>query len=353
MTGKRAGCVGRGIRVLALALIPISYLLLTYAGWWTAPVASALIVLLARLAWPDRWAEALGLRIPPRQIGVSLALLCVVAGAASGLIAATARAETIAFMPVWESRAWASALVHTVGQTLNEEMVLGALLLRAVRSRLRSIHPLAVSAGVALVFSLAHYAFYRARPSWSWNYGTLSVATLASLCAIGVARNNCILSTRNVGYAWAIHLGWNAVFMNGTYRWPGSHAELAEPAMFNAIVGHTALVALSAALMGLSLLLFLRRRAPDPLAGTGQQALVPCLLVCQRFSHAHPRRSERRPQAGQRRKRDDDDQPQPHPTEGIDKVEGEGEQRVAHRVAEGPRAGHADGHGQHTAQHAQ
>jgi hypothetical protein len=29
--GKRAGCVGRGIRVLTVALIPISYLLLTYA----------------------------------------------------------------------------------------------------------------------------------------------------------------------------------------------------------------------------------------------------------------------------------------------------------------------------------
>ena len=210
------------------------------------------------------------MRIPRAQIGGSAALLCVVARAASGLIAAIARAESIAFTPVWESRTWASALVHTVGQTLNEEMVLGALLLRAVRSRLKSIHPLAISAGVALLFSLAHYAFYRARPSWSWNYGTLSVATLASLFAIGVVRNNCILSTGNVGYAWAIHLGWNAVFVNGTYRWPGSYAELAEPAMFNAILGHAALVALSVALMGLSLLLFLRKRPPWPGARSSQ-----------------------------------------------------------------------------------
>ncbi|MBN1812467.1 MAG: CPBP family intramembrane metalloprotease [Anaerolineae bacterium] len=257
--GKRAAAIRKGIGALGLALIPISYLLLTYAEWWTAPVASALIVLLARVAWPDRWAEALGLRIPLAQIGASVALLCIVAGASSGVIAAITEAEGIAFTPVWESQKWASALVHTVGQTLNEEMVLGALLLRAVRSRLKSIHPLATSAAIALAFSLAHYAFYRARPSWAWNYGTLSVATLASLFAIGVVRNNCILSTGNIGYAWAIHLGWNAIFINGTYRWPESNAKLAEPAMFNAILGHITLAAVSVALTGLSLLLFSKK----------------------------------------------------------------------------------------------
>lgn len=259
----RTSLIGKTLRVTALVLIPISFLCLTYADWWTPPVGSALIVLLARLAWPKQWAKAVGLSIPLDQAGISLVALCIVAIASSSIIAAIAASKGIAFTPVWESKAWGLPLFHTAGQTLNEEIVLGALLLRAVKSRLKVVHPLAISTTVALAFSLLHYAFYGLRPPGSPNYGALSVATLASLFTIGVVRNNCILSTGNVGYAWAIHLGWNAVFMNGTYTWLGSDVSLAEPAMFNAILGNCYMVAIGTGLMGLSLLLFSKKRAPD------------------------------------------------------------------------------------------
>ncbi len=256
MNGK-ATTIGKGIRIGARVLIPIAYFSLTYADWWMAPVASALIVLLAGLAWPGKGLDTVGLRIPLAQIGVSLLILCIVAVAACCIIPTIAASERIAFTPAWESKKWA-ALAHTVGQTLNEEMVLGALLLKSIRKKAGIAHPYVTSAAVALAFSLAHYLFYHARPPGSWNYGTLSVATLVSLFAIGVARNNCILSTGNVGYAWALHLGWNAVFVNSTYTWPSSNTRLAEPAMFNVILGNTTMVAISLALMGLSLLLFIK-----------------------------------------------------------------------------------------------
>jgi hypothetical protein len=252
---EKAATISKGIRISARVLIPIAYFCLTYADWWTAPVASALIVLLASLAWPGRGLDAIGLRIPLAQIGVSLLILCIVAVAAGGIIPTIAASERIAFTSVWESKKWA-ALAHTVGQTLNEEIVLGALLLKSIRKKAKSAHPCVTSAVVALAFALAHYLFYHARPPGSWNYGTLSVATLVSLFAIGMVRNNCILSTGNVGYAWALHLGWNAVFVNSTYTWPSSNTRLAEPAMFNVVLGNTAVVAISLALMGLSLLLF-------------------------------------------------------------------------------------------------
>ena len=259
---KETSFISRILRGAALALIPISYLSLTYAGWWTPPVGSALILLLARLAWPKQWTKVVGLNIPRNQIGISLTVLCVVAIASSGIIAAIASSEGIAFTPVWESKTWGLSLFHTVGQTLNEEIVLGALLLGAVKNRLKAIHPLVISATVALAFSLLHYAFYGLRPPGLPNAGVLSTAALASLFAIGVVRNNCILSTGNVGYAWAIHMGWNAIFMNGTYTWPGSDISLAEPAMFDAILGNGYMVAISTALMALSLLLFAKKRAP-------------------------------------------------------------------------------------------
>jgi hypothetical protein len=258
VTDEEAATIGKGIQVGARALVPVTYFFLTYTDWWMAPVASALIVLLAGLAWPGRGLDAVGLRIPWIQIGVSLFILCIVVVAAGGIIPAITASERIAFRPAWEGKKWA-ALAHTVGQTLNEEMVLGALLLKSIRKKTRAAHPFATSAIVALAFSLAHYLFYRARPPGSWNYGTLSVATLVSLFAIGMARNNCILSTGNVGYAWALHLGWNAVFINSTYAWPNSNTRLAEPAMFNTILGNATMVTISLALMGLSLLLFLKR----------------------------------------------------------------------------------------------
>jgi hypothetical protein len=252
---EKATTIGKGIQIGVQVLILIAYFCLTYADWWMAPVASVLIVLLAHLACPGRGLDTIGLRIPLAQIGVSLLILCIVAVAAGGIIPTIAASEHITFTPAWESKKW-TALTHTVGQTLNEEIVLGALLLKSIRKKTRAAHPCVTSAAVALAFSLAHYLFYCARPPGSSNYGTLSVVTLVSLFAIGMARNNCILSTGNVGYAWALHLGWNAVFINSTYTWPSSNTRLAEPAMFNVVLGNTTMVAISLALMGLSLLPF-------------------------------------------------------------------------------------------------
>lgn len=262
MTNTRATTIGKVIPIGAVALIPIAYFLLTYDGkWWTTLAASVLIFLLASLAWPKGGLDAIGLRIPLAQIGASLLILRIVAVAAHKTIPVITARENITFISAWERKRWVS-LAHTTGQTLNEEMVLGALILKFIRKRGKSLHPCVTSATVALVFSLAHYLFYRARPSGSWNYGALSIATLTSLFAIGIVRNNCILSTGNVGYAWALHLGWNAVFINSRYIWQNSYTRLAEPAIFNTILGNAAMVAISLALMGLSFLLFLKKRMP-------------------------------------------------------------------------------------------
>ena len=214
--------MSKRFRIIALTLILVFYCTLTYGARWTSVAGSTLIILLARCVWSKNGIEVIGLKIPSHQIGISLLLFCVVLISSFQIINAIIVREGVIFMPIYENREWFSLLIHTIGQTLNEEMVLGALFLRAIQSRFRSVHPFVTSIGVALTFSLLHYAFYGLRsPEWV-NYGTLSATTLISLFAMGVVRNNCILSTGNIGYAWALHLGWNVAFIDGSFYSPVS-----------------------------------------------------------------------------------------------------------------------------------
>ena len=147
-------------------------------------------------------------------------------------------------------------VVHTLGQTLNEEMVLGSLLLKYAAGKLPKLPPAAISILVALAFSLLHYAFYSLRPVTMINYGVLSLAALASIFAVGVLRNNCILSTGNIAFAWGIHFGWNLVFMDSQYLHAATQVKLPEPAMFNAVFGSPAVLLLITVAAGLSFLLY-------------------------------------------------------------------------------------------------
>ena len=250
--------VSKRFRIMAIALILVFYCALTYGSRWTSIVGSALIILLSRLAWSKGGMGVIGLRIPRQQIGISLFLFCVVLLGSFTIIRAIAMCEGIIFIPVYENREWFSLLVHTIGQTLNEEIVLGALFLGAIKDRFRSVHPFITSTGVALIFSLLHYSFYGLRPPQLVNYGILSVTTLISLFSMGVARNNCILSTGNIAYAWALHLGWNVAFIGGSFHWPGSNTKLTEPSMFNLVLGNRYLAVVATVLTALSFLLFLK-----------------------------------------------------------------------------------------------
>jgi hypothetical protein len=259
--------MSKTLRAIAIALILVPYFTLTYTSWWMAIVGSVLIVLLSRLVWPGRGVKVVGLRIPLEQIGVSLFLLCIVLIGSFEIITAITRCEGIIFVPLYENRKWVLYLVHTVGQTLNEEMVLGALFLRFIENKFRLIHPFVISVGVALIFSLLHYLFYGLRPSQSLHYGVLSLTTLISLFSMGVVRNNCILSTGNIGYAWAIHIGWNIVFADSSFYLSESSTKLTEPSMFNLILGNRHVVMITSVLMALSLLLYIKKRPPGEQGG--------------------------------------------------------------------------------------
>lgn len=95
--------------------------------------------------------------------------------------------------------------LHIIFYTLNEEIVLGALLLNWIRVNLKRTPLWIISITVALAFSLIHFVFFR----WIFdNKGDLSLLTLGSLWMVGIIRNNLIMGTGHIGFSWAIHAGW-------------------------------------------------------------------------------------------------------------------------------------------------
>jgi hypothetical protein len=258
--------MNRIIQAIAIRTIPVVYVLLTYNVWWAAPAGTLLIVLLARVAWPGKARQVLGLAIPVKALAAALLLACAILAGSFWLTGAIAAGAGVRYVPLYANTRGLTLLVHTLGQILNEEVVLGALLLRFMQSRLKTAHPAVLSVVAALAFALLHAAFYGLQPTRAPNYGYLAAATLVALFAAGVARNNCILCTRHIGYALALHAGWNIAFMDGLFFTPGSGLELAEPAMFNLVLWDPRMVAVTAVLMAASFGLYAQgnpRRKPQ------------------------------------------------------------------------------------------
>lgn len=230
----------------AKILIGLSFIFLTYNHWLLAPLGSLLIILLSFAAWPGENIDRLGLRIPPRHALAALVLLPLITAFAWLIIGYATRIQGVILIPLWQKPHPLELIVHTIGQTLNEEMILGALLLTSLVSRFQRAPLLLVSAVVAALFAVLHYIFYAWRPASMISYGLLSTITLLTIFAVGLLRNNLILAAGNIAFAWAIHLGWNLVFMDSSYV-STAQARLAEPAVFNAILGNVLVLGVIAA----------------------------------------------------------------------------------------------------------
>jgi len=227
-------------RILRIAtgvsLLVAAFLCLTYVpapGWWVSPAGSALIVAAGRLAWPRTWRQWLGLSFDAGQARRAGLLLVLTLAGSLSLILPIAGSRGIIWRPFFaESRTWLRHF-HTAGQTLNEEIVLGAVLLAALRPIFRGRPLLVLAVTVAAAFSALHRVFYRCvLPP---NRGNLAAMTLGSLFLVGVIRNHLILRSGHIAYSWALHLGWNAVFFRGEFA--DADVRLNEPACFNLFLG--------------------------------------------------------------------------------------------------------------------
>ncbi|MEN8115502.1 MAG: hypothetical protein ABFS16_00885 [Bacteroidota bacterium] len=190
-------------KVNLVGLIILVHLIFSYyyiPKFWSAAVGFVLILLLSYLAWENRFIFWTGFQLKPIEIFFSIFLAALFLKGALYLIKNIATQNEILFQP-----GNYKDLIHTFFYTLNEEIILGALLLKGIQHKWKKLAVWKISMGVALIFSIIHFVFFK----WIFlNTGDLSVITILSLLATGILRNNIILKTGHIGYSWAIHFGW-------------------------------------------------------------------------------------------------------------------------------------------------
>ena len=213
-------------------LIILTHLLFSYNafnGWWYSILGTIIILLLARRGWPEDWLKWIGLKISPKVALLSLLLLLLVAIGSYQIINSIAIDNMIAIKFVG-----LLIFIHIIGYTLNEEILIGAILLTYLKKRYPYLKKYLISVLVAVAFSILHYVFYR----WIFqDKGILTIASLFSLVALGVIRNNLILGTGHIGYSWAIHAGWVAAMFGLTHVNSINTLDVTESDRFNLYLG--------------------------------------------------------------------------------------------------------------------
>ncbi len=239
----------------------VSLLTLNYqpqTGFYCSFLAFLAISFCLRMAYKKEWLERAGLLIPLKELIIGIVLAVLITATFYFYITGRIDAAGISFQNRFELGN-PQLYVFTVFQTLNEEIIAGALLLFSLEKKWPVLNPLALSAAAALVFSGAHYLIY------SYVFDERSIIylpALISLFAAGIIRNNAILVCGHIGFSWMLHLSWNLVFFGGRYSC-GSGKECTQACLFNLIMGDfpfvimTALLAVAASVI---LVFFSRKR---------------------------------------------------------------------------------------------
>jgi membrane protease YdiL (CAAX protease family) len=243
-------------------LLLCAYLIMTYQGGVFALLSllgSISILLIGRVLWPASWKHRLGLKFKMRSLLLAFVCIPPLILLFCAAVRSVAKSQDVFYLSPFQQYGFLDLkYLHTIGQTLNEEMILGALVLSSLHNRYPAIHLLWIAAFTAVVFSLLHYAFY----SWMVGpdeVGRLTSGTLFTLLAIGLLRNALIIRAGHIAYAWSLHLAINLVGLWGLFR-DGWGNELNEPEVFNLILGSPNLILL--ALFTLPVCVFLLVSAP-------------------------------------------------------------------------------------------
>lgn len=244
--------------ILVAALLPWP-LLIAGDHWWAFILATAAIMGVLRLLLGRQWPVFAGLGLSRAHAVLSIAAFASIAAASAILLHYVYAAAGL--------RVTAPALEDRIGflfQALNEEIFLRALLIGLLVLFIPS--RLAVSIGTALIFAGAHFLLYRfSNPM----HLALSAGALATLFLAGVAMNNLYLACRHIGFSWALHAGWNVVWLPASFSDAATNRPLYEPQIFDRVLGSPAIVAAACAAAALSfalLALWRTNGAPNRMA---------------------------------------------------------------------------------------
>jgi len=250
------------------------YLIFSYnlfSGCWYSGIGTLLIVFFAFLLWREDFLFRIGLKMNTAILLMALFLMLILTAGGYGLMQSLANRNGVMIQ-----YADYRNFIHDLFYTLNEEVILGAVLLGYVKQRFRNLQPAAISVLVAILFAGVHYLFYR----WIFtDRGILTWLTLISLIMVGVLRNNLILTTGHVGFSWAFHASWMAV-MFGTYHYHTGNLEaLLEYERFNLYLGSPTTFMIITALAILSFSLFWSKLKPSKLVVKSQIFTIKPLTI--------------------------------------------------------------------------
>ena len=235
-----------------IILISVSHLSFSYYffnGWWYSAIGSFLIIFFSYMLWRARFAGIIGLKISKEGLKFSMALLTASIISSYFIMNAIAAKSLVKIQFIAYQN-----FIHDMFYTLNEELVIGAILL-SITARKTRISPVYISIGTAVVFSALHFIFYK----WIFDIkGIIQPTALITLFFAGVMRNNLIITAKHIGYAWALHFSWIAVMLGTDHFFTETGIRLSEPDRFNLYLGSSGMLITSIVLAGLSVWLYKR-----------------------------------------------------------------------------------------------
>jgi hypothetical protein len=243
-------------RTILFSLLGLSYGLLSYGffgQWWNSSLGSLLIIFISYLIWKKDFLKKIGLHLDLRTVAKTFLLaILVIAGSFLIMKYIADKNKILIALRDWRS------YYHDIFYILNEEIVIGALLLYASVNKWK-IHPIVASIGLAIVFSLMHFVFYK----WTMiEKGIIGFTTLLTLFLVGFVRNNLILQTGHIGYSWALHFGWMVVMFGCLHVDLSTNLIVTEPVKFNTYLGSIEMLIVAMIIAGLSLGYWIKKYSP-------------------------------------------------------------------------------------------
>lgn len=239
-------------RIILFSLLVLSHVLFSYyffGGWWNSSIGTLLIIFFSYLIWNKDFPKQIGLQLDLKIIAKSILLAGIIT------IGSLLMMEYIAHKHNVQIRftSWRD-YYHDIFYILNEEIVIGAILLFALVKK-RKINPIIASVGLAVFFALIHFIFYK----WIFNdRGIIEISTLITLFLVGFVRNSLILQTGHIGYSWALHFGWIVIMLGSIHVDLQTNLRLTEPERFNLYLGSFEMSIISTIMAGLSLFYWIK-----------------------------------------------------------------------------------------------
>lgn len=243
-------------KIVWISLLLCSYLAFSYYyfnGWWYSSIGTGLILVFSYLIWGKEFLKVVGLKLSIKTILKTILLAICTLVCSLLLIKYIGSRNDISILFTSLGNYY-----HDVFYILNEEIILGGIPIFLLVSKLK-INPIKVSIGLALIFAIVHFAFYK----WVFiDRGIIEFQTLFTLFLVGIVRNNLIIVNKHIGYSWALHFGWMVILFGFLPIWVETDTVVTEPERFNIFLGSTEMLIISIVLASISLMHLVRSQRP-------------------------------------------------------------------------------------------